>query len=298
MWGQIHSSAPLHINILTGSSLYPILKLRKQFINEGSVYILIVWLLSLIITSCNNYGGKLSIYAETDPSCLAKPDPIKPAPNKKIVNHVDMAAQQPYLSPYSLWDQETLRDNPKLSEALKEYSEGRRGLSVKNLNLANKTPQAIHHALLDKGFKHSRAPLLVNANDKNKDYWRKDGTTTKSKVGKDLVYMDTYYHKDGGLVRVKPQGIPDPRHPRNQPHAAKSVVYAANDTSWQNEAFKVSNKGYPIPKAPTKEAGLKSYESKLKTDLVGAGEDLFSQWVNEVMNQAHININVNFSHCN
>jgi hypothetical protein len=265
------------------------------------VYILLVWLLSLIITSCSNYGGKLSIYAETDPSCLAKPDPIKSALNKKIVNHVEMAAQQPYLSPYSLWDQETLRNNPKLAEALKEYSEGRRGLSVKNLNLANKTPQVIHHELLDKGFKHSRAPLLVNVNDNNKDYWRKDGSTTKSRVGKDLVYMDTYSHSDGGLVRVKSQGVPDPRHPRKQPHAAKSVLLNTvniNDTSWQNEAFKVSNEGRPIPKAPTKEAGLKSYESRLKNDLVGAGENLFSQWVNEVMNKAHININVDFSHCN
>jgi hypothetical protein len=260
-------------------------------------------MLSFVVTSCNNFGARLTIYDDDDkPSCLAQQKDPRNITNPKVTQLIDTSIKQPYHSPYSLWDQDTVRRNPNLKQALKEYSEGKRGMSVRHLTLSNKAPQTIHYELINKGFKHSRVPLAVNANEtKKKSYWCKDGSTTNTKLSKRLVYMDTYSHTDGGLVRVKPHGIPDPRNPRPQPHAAKSVLLntkAPYDSSWQNEAFKVSEEGYPVPKAPTKDAGLKSHDARIKQDLINAGEDIFSYWVNGVMDRAHINLKVDFSHCN
>jgi hypothetical protein len=263
--------------------------------------IVLLSLICLTLSSCADFATKLSIYPKGEkPSCLTQPKQPSKVKNPKLEKYVAASASQNYSSPYSLWDQEILKNNPHLRQALQEYAEGKRGLSVKDLMLTNKTPQLIHSELVGKGFKHKRVPLVVNPNDKAPQYWRVDGSKTNSKWGRDLIHMDTYYHKDGGLVRVKPQGIPDPKYPRSHPHAAKSVLLNTNnvsDTSWKNEAFKVSEEGHPIPKAPTKAAGLKLSLSRLQRDLVDNGEDLIANWMNAVMDKAHLDVKVDFSHC-
>ena len=60
---------------------------------------------------------------------------------------------------------------------------------------------------------------------------------------------DIYTHKDSGMMRVKPDGVG--RGFCTEPHVSKSVLYKdSNGTGKKDGAFKVSNKGYAVPKSP------------------------------------------------
>jgi hypothetical protein len=265
---------------------------------------LIVTLFSFCVVSCNGLNANINLsYDGQKAPCLSKPQTDKKHINSHVKRLVSQSLKHKYNSPLSVWDKNTLNSNPQLSQALKEYTEGKRGLSVKNLSVENKTPQYIHHKLLHAGFNHQRIPFVVNPNDKVKHYWRLDGSKTSLANAKGIVCMDVYSHKDGGIVRVKPLGVPDPKNPRPQPHAAKSVALDPNNynlTSWQNEAFKVTNDGQPVPKAPSREFGLKLNEPEILKYIEKQSpilENVLDSWKDAVMDNAHIDINVDFSHC-
>jgi len=105
-----------------------------------------------------------------------------------------------------------------IEEFEKANKPGDRGYSVKNLELQGKTFSEID---------------------------RPDGTPC-------TPYRQVFYeNRDGGVVRVKPDGMPDARFAHmKRPHACKYVKKdPAGGTSFANEAFKV-NGGSPIPKTP------------------------------------------------
>ena len=146
--------------------------------------------------------------------------------------------------------------DPKTEQALKEFDAaskpGDRGYSVKNLSVENKSAAEIDHALAGpEGWKtHPQTGKQVSSDGQ----W----TKTEIKVEKNpdgtpcTPYpMHFYENADGGVVRLKPQGMPDARFEHmKQPHGCKYVKKeAGGDTSFDNEAFKV-NGGGAIPKVP------------------------------------------------
>lgn len=201
----------------------------------------------------------------------------------------------------SVWDQGYLQHNPHVLEAIHDFRKGRRAQTLKHVNLEGKTAQELHKELLSLGFFWTKSPL--RASFKKQTYWLIDGKTTKDLHHKNIVYLHFYIHADGSLVRIKAAGIPDFRgkHPRRAAHAVKVVLLNTDsnlcqktvcqyDTSYQNEAFKVTNENQPVPKAPSPKFGLKLPQSARSIAMD-------KQWArvikNAVMNLAHTNLKTN-----
>ena len=141
-------------------------------------------------------------------------------------------------------------------QALEEFEKaskpGDRGYSVKNLKIANRTASEIDRELAGEGGwkKDPETGKLVSSDGQ----WTKtEKLTTQNPDGTPCTpYRQVFYeNRDGGVVRVKPDGMPDARFAHmKKPHACKYVKKdPAGDTSFENEAFKV-NGGNPIPKTP------------------------------------------------
>ncbi len=191
-----------------------------------------------------------------------------------------------------------------LQQRLANFAQGRIGTQAAQLRLVNMTAPRIHTLLIAAGFRHQRVPLVVNPTAEPKQYWLQDGShTTHPETAATVVAMDIYDHPDGSIVRVKPWGVPD-RHgktPRPQPHTSKAVAFDATqhcmlwwfachiDTSWENEAFKVSDLGIPLPKSPTAEQGL-----LLDPQAAPTVQNAWKDWV---MSQAHLDLPVSWQHC-
>jgi hypothetical protein len=148
-------------------------------------------------------------------------------------------------NPKSLWDQDVLKKNPQLQKTLDDFVAGKQGQSVRNLNLEGKTADQMRQELLDKGFEHHPERLASG------------------------VPHDIYTHRDGGMVRIKPEGDPASPH-RSQPHVSKSVLYDPDKgTGYENEAFKVANEGQAVPKSPSSGAGMN--ENPRSVEVVKSG---------------------------
>lgn len=199
--------------------------------------------------------------------------------------------------PESVWDQSYLQKNPHIFEAIQDFKSGNRAKTLKRVNLEGKTAPEIHKDLLSLGFFWTKHPL--KASFKKQTYWLLDGKTSKDPHHQDVVYTHFYTHADGSLVRIKASGIPDLRgkHPRRAPHAIKAVLLNMDpnlcqknncnyDTTYQNEAFKVTNENQPVPKAPSAKYGLKLPENS------GSSTDQQKIRIikNAVMNLAHTNL--------
>jgi hypothetical protein len=168
--------------------------------------------------------------------------------------------------PDGIWDQNVLKSEKgqDLKTKLDAFDEGKVGKSVKDFKTAGKSPEQIHRELLEQGFEHKREPLSAGKDPKTKEplYKKRDGTTTTNPSDPDVVPHDIYVNpKDGGMVRVKPEGdpvVPGKDAYRPEPHVSKSVVYdPAKGTGFENEAFKVTDGGDAVPKTMSKDAGMK-----------------------------------------
>lgn len=165
----------------------------------------------------------------------------------------------------SIWDADFIASDKLTADALKEFHLSKRGILARHLKLAGKSADEIHNLLIGKKFSHMKVPLKVRGDDEK--YWLKDGSTTQNINDPKLVLMDIYVHKDGSMVRVKPFGVPDLSgliEPRRMPHVSKSVLKklcqkaeCTPDTSFVNEAFKITDEGFPVPKSSSRQGGLK-----------------------------------------
>ncbi|HEY5240069.1 MAG TPA: hypothetical protein VIJ22_01325 [Polyangiaceae bacterium] len=168
--------------------------------------------------------------------------------------------------------------NQKLEARLRAFETGLAGSSVRHLDLRNKTALALDDQLRELGFSHSGRPLPAPGGG----YLRQDGTRTDDADDSEVARDDVYTHRDGGMVRMRPDGVPgDLRW--SSPHAIKAVLYdATRPATRDNEAFKVTNDGYPVPKTPHRSDGMvqladrEANEARLDalmrdvhTDLVG-----------------------------
>lgn len=244
------------------------------------------------------------------PSCLTQPHPNESTEAyKKGVQAAEAALLKPYNSSEGVWSQEVLSTKSHLREAITSFMNGERGKSVRQLKLAGKKPDDLHKELIDAGFQHERVPLRAPKQDKVYKYWRRDGTKTSDAQDAQIVPMDIYAHADGGLVRVKPEGVPSVKYSHAVPQATKSVVYNLNpkdgkpfDTRYPNEAFKITDEGMPLPKGLSTKTGLrliidrKEIPNMKEADAQIAKQEL-KGWMTTIMNASHIDLAADYSHC-
>ncbi|MDD9950113.1 MAG: hypothetical protein OXT67_00980 [Zetaproteobacteria bacterium] len=193
------------------------------------------------------------------------------------------------------WDPETLANKRPLQQVLRAYHSGKVGFQAKNVRLSGLTPPQVHKHLVDLGFRHHRTALKVHP--KQPDYWLKNGETSAHLPTKEQqVPMDIYDHPDGSVIRMKAWGIPDRsgKTLRPQPHLNKTVMFNSEpectwglfnchlNTSWENEAFKVSDEGTPLPKSPASQSGM-NYPRSLAPQQQ-------ETWIHFVMSAAHIDM--------
>lgn len=168
----------------------------------------------------------------------------------------------------SIWDNNYLKRDQELAKILTSFIAGDYALKVKTLNLENLSKEQIIAKLKLEGFEEKSTVEKV------------DGILGRAK---DKDYVDSgelYFHKDGSLVKIK--DISNVRKYRPQAYAVKSVLKnPEGNPNWQNEAFKVSKEGYPIPKGPKQLHGIKIHSPQTS----GADED--KGWIDLIMEEAH-----------
>jgi hypothetical protein len=285
----------------------------KKHLSFLSTLILIAAQTKLL--SAGNNSSVVNSLEYKKPPCLSQPFPsIKSESYKKGSEEARLALKKPYTSSEGVWNREILSKKSYLREAIKDFLEGKRGQSVLKIKLAGRKPEELHKELINQGFYHQRVPLSAydNNNDKSRKFWRRDGTKTTNPNDPEVIPMDIYSHPDGGIIRIKSEGVPSSRYPRPQPSACKAVVYNTKskkdkegngtpiDIRYRNEAFKVSDDGIPLPKGPSPKVGMRfPFERKDidKMDNPKAARDELKGWISTIMEAAHISLAADFSHC-
>lgn len=136
-------------------------------------------------------------------------------------------------------------------KAIDSFNADGQGASVKDISLEGKSVSQIDSELAGEGgWKTDANGKQVSQDGK----WTKtEQTITQNPNGTPCTpYKMTFYENvDGGVVRVKPDGMPDAKFDHmKQPHAAKYVKKdPAGGTDFNNEAFKVDG-DRAIPSTP------------------------------------------------
>ena len=182
-----------------------------------------------------------------------------------------IAIKQNPFSTEAIWDQNYLKEDTEVAELIKKFMEGKYAQKAKELNFRDARKEEIVKKLLENNFKR-REPN-----------GRVDELLGK---GKDREFQDAgeiYVHEDGSMVRVKDSSAK--RHYRPQAYVVKAALKnKAGPVTWQNEAFKVSKDGGPIPKGPKQSQGLSIHAPS----SLGPDED--KGWIDLIMEEAHTDI--------
>lgn len=218
----------------------------------------------------------------------------KEARKLRLAIEIYKATKRAYNDPEGVWDQQYLRQNPEIEECLKEFSEGKRGQSLAHIQPEGKTAQALHIDLIKKGFTWKTVPLLVDQGG-DKKYWKVNGDQTSNEKDPQVVKMHIYTHRDGSMVRIKASGVPDKaaKYPKRPPHVVMAVLknfgpaqcqgkFCNYDTSYDNEAFKVTREGMAGPKAPSAKYGFRhpfKNNTPFSRELNCAAEDIYMDLV-------------------
>jgi hypothetical protein len=138
-------------------------------------------------------------------------------------------------------------------EALEKFYKGEIGSSIRNISIENKTFRQIDNEIAGSGgwIKDPKTGKLMSADGqwiKTEKITTKDPLTGQPCTPHRMIF---YENKDGGVIRLKPDGKPDSRYPHMKiPHGCKYVKKDPNGgTGVDNEAFKV-NGGNAIPSLP------------------------------------------------
>lgn len=204
------------------------------------------------------------------PTCINKHEELPDETQKfRLAIHVYKSTHKNYTEITSLWDQDYLQKNPDIATALHEFAQGKRAQSLKNIHPKGKTAKDLHLDLIKEGFVWKAVPLLVDQGSEKK-YWKLNGEQTSDVADPQVVKMHIYIHPDGGMVRIKASGIPDKaaKYSKRCPHAVMAVLKSFDftqcegnacnyDTSYDNEAFKVTSEGMAGPKASSPKYGFK-----------------------------------------
>jgi hypothetical protein len=141
---------------------------------------------------------------------------------------------------------------PRLEARMRAFEQGAVGASVRRLDLRERTALGLHEVLVGLGFDGKPSPLRAPGGG----YLRLDGSRATDPEDPEVLREGVYTHADGGMVRVRPDGVPgDLRRP--WPHASKSVLYdATRPPTRDNEAFLVTSDGLPVPRSAHRSDGM------------------------------------------
>lgn len=238
------------------------------------------WLWLMLVAAGCSHGPTFPKPGEL--SCLI--------PRSKNFRQQPTAAKHPKLNP---WMDEL---PPKLRNHLAAFKVGKIGGEAAKLQVTGLTSVKLADLLKKHGFRHSRIPLKTHPNDRRYRL-KTGGTTTATPNAEEMLPMDIFDHPDGSLIRIKAWGIPDETGASFQPnpHVTKSIVWDASDecwlgffdchlnTSWANEAFKLTDDGEPMPKSISPTDGFRQ----------NVGEEL----IKDTMDRIHIPLPSSYRHC-
>lgn len=184
-------------------------------------------------------------------------------------------------SPQSLWDPKFLETHQAIKEKIVKFEKGNLCNILRQLDNKNLTYKQISTQLKSLGFSCIVRPLAVDPSAKTLRYLKINNTTTQNPAEKGVAYQEIYQHplQPECVVRIKKDGFPLAK--RSLPHSTKSILVdtTKDPGSFENEAFKVSSQGHPLPKGPSENLGLKKcpYGQNRKCN----------QWVDAIMDEAH-----------
>ncbi len=134
-----------------------------------------------------------------------------------------------------------------ISQAADRFNRGEIGASVKDRQIEGKTAKQIEDEIAREGggFVDAGNGKRTTADGQ---WTYSEGSMMENGQPVKLVFLE---NKDGGVIRLKPDGVPGANFESMRgPHGAVYVKKDPNgDTGWANEAFKVGG-GQALPKTP------------------------------------------------
>ncbi len=171
----------------------------------------------------------------------------------------------------SIWDQAYLAKETEISDKIKKFISGEYAQKARELDFENNTKEEVIEKLIKNGFK------------KFEGEGRVDGLLGKAKDREFQEAGEIYSHEDGSIIRIKDASAK--RHIRPQAYIIKAALKNKEGPfTWQNEAFKISKAGLPVPKSPKQNQGMVIHAPNSS----GADED--KGWVDLIMEEVHIDI--------
>jgi hypothetical protein len=177
------------------------------------------------------------------------------------------------------------------TQRLEAFRHGEIGASVVRLELEGQWLSAVRDMLRAAGFELLTRPLIAGRNAAGAPLFRcLDGSSSTDPADPKRVPVEVFVHRDAGFVKVYPLGDPCRRAVPESgvPFAIKGVLFQAPrvrkrgeaswldaDTTFANEAFRVTNDGLPVPKSRRAIYGLK-YDARAPHDSYAFAEGVFA----------------------
>lgn len=203
---------------------------------------------------------------------------VRLSPKELAVNRLNISA----LSSQSIWDQEFLEGNPIIKEKILKFEKGELCKNLKALDNKLMTHQEILAYLKGRGFKCIVRPISRNSSALPLTYLKTDNTITQDPKEEGVAHQEICQDQvqNECVIRIKRDGFP--LNKRSAPHSSKAVLIdeKGDPGAYDNEAFKITAQGQPVPKGPSRKMGLKKcpdYKDK----------DSCLQWIDALMEEAH-----------
>jgi len=193
----------------------------------------------------------------------------------------------------AIWDFDTLstsQDGKNIIFTLLAYLQGERASSLNKVPTYEIKSLSIENEAISKGYKCDIEKMKFDASGDS--YLTPQGT--KSTNPEDAASFINCLNVDGGSIRIKNNGTPKkPTDPTNMDHGPivdKSVLYLGKgEDTYETEAFKISDKGIPLPKSTTPQSGLKTLSIQGNEDET-CTKDMNAGWQDRIMHEVHIPI--------
>ncbi len=171
----------------------------------------------------------------------------------------------------SIWDIEYLNRDHEVSDLLKKFVADEYATKAKKLNFDGMSKDQIIKKILSEGFIKKDPEAKV------------DQLLGRAKDREVQDSGDIYIASDGSMIILKEES--KYRHNRPQAYIVKAALKnPTGPSTWQNEAFKITKDGFPVPKGPKQSHGLKIHAPNT------SGQDEDKGWIDLIMEEVHSDI--------
>lgn len=233
-------------------------------------------ILSIFFTSIFAFNSFAKNNAKRKCSCTSGflVDKNKKIDLKKFIEGVrkaESAILQDIFSKDSVWKEEYLNDNEEVKNNISNFISGNYAQNILKIYEPSMTVDKLKEKLKSLGFQ------------KKEPEGRVDDLLGRSK---DRLYQDSgeiYVSKDGSMVKIK--SYSKSRLQRPQQHYILSVLKnPEGPVTWQNESFKITKNGIPVPKGPRSNHGIKISPPNSSGNSENKG------WIEYILEETHINL--------